>query len=327
MSRTGLISSIIKQVASYNSQDSKLEVLQKYCNEKTLKRIVELAYNPWLDFKLQSFTPKYMGKEFGMGIARFLHIFDDIIQGKLEDNEASFAWRMAFMHVQNLEAEPLLMLVNQTLDKHLDLEIETINTVWPNLILPYPIRQAQPGSITGFDKFPASIQHISKGLRVNVIVKDKKVDIRTKDGIVVPGWETFHEQFLILAQGQDTVLDGHAMVVDSGTITDTDNQQVLDADPTKIKFTFWDAIRYDGFVDGKDTRIGYNWRYNGLEHMMMLSAANVTNPCYAMLRAEMVGSMEQLENTIKGYKNGYVLKELSGTWEQGPTLNEIIICD
>jgi len=195
--------------------------------------------------------------------------------------------------------------------------------VWPNSIHTYPLRVALESNYTKFDNFPASVQTVSEGLRINVIVYDGTVSFRQKDGTVIEGWKYWNQQFLNLAQGQNTVFDGHAVIAKNNKVAETDNAKVLEADIEDIRFIFWDVIRYDGFVHGEDTRIGYNWRYNGLEHMMMLAYAKNPEPCYDILKAEMVGSKEQLESTIKNYSKA-VIKSLDSTWSDGSTENEII---
>ncbi len=56
------------------------------------------AYNPWIDFKLQTFTPKHSGKQFGMGISKFMHMFEEIIEGQLDTKDAEFGFNFAFLH-------------------------------------------------------------------------------------------------------------------------------------------------------------------------------------------------------------------------------------
>jgi hypothetical protein len=55
----------------------------------------------------------------------------------------------------------------------------------------------------------------------------------------------------------------------------------------------------------------------------MLAYAKNSQPCYDILKAEMVGSKEQLESTIKNYSKA-VIKSLDNTWATGSTENEII---
>ena len=321
MSKVNLIPQIVESLQATQSQEKKLEIVKKYEKETLFKRIVLFSYNPWIDFKLQHFVPKHMGKQFGMGMSRFMHMFEELIEGQLDPKDAEFGFNMAFLHV-NLEEAPILLgIINQTLD--LGLEIETINEVWPASISSYPIRTAKVLSYKNFDKFPAAIQTVSNGLRINVIVTDNTVQYRQKDGSVIEGWEHWNEQFINLAQGQNTVFDGHAVIAKDNKISETDNTKVLESDIENVRFIFWDVIRYDGFISGEDNRIGYNWRYNGLEHMMMLAYAKNPQPCYDILKAEMVGSKEQLTTAIQNYSKA-VIKSLDDTWSTGESDGEII---
>ena len=86
----------------------------------------------------------------------------------------------------------------------------------------------------------------------------------------------------------------------------------------------WDVIRFDGFTQGEDTRVGYNWRHNGIEHMQILAIDKNKQPCYDLVRADLVGSQEQLEMSVKKMKS-CVIKALDGTWKQGTDNSQIII--
>ena len=323
MSKIDLFSNIINSIASSTTQEEKLSILQKYSKENLLKRVIRIAYNPWIDLKMQTFVPKHNGKDFGMGIAKFIHTVDDAIEGKLDRREIEFAVTLAFIHMNKEESPIFLKLINQTLDAYLGLDVSTINSVWENLIVEYPVRTPSTIDISKFDKFPAAVQTYSEGLRINIIVNDGAVTFRTKSGKTIDSWECYAEQFLNLAQGQNTVFDGHAVLANGTTITETDNDAVEKGDPATVRFILWDVIRYDGFINGRDTRIGYNWRYNGIEHMMLLALDKNQNPCYDIARAELVGSVEQLLATIK-IKGRCVVKSLSGIWEHGITEEEVI---
>jgi len=322
MSKVHLLSKLLTQVKAYNSQEEKFELLFTYRKEPIFKRIITIAYNPWINFGMQDFAPKRMGKQFGMGIVKFLHILTDISDDKYTDKEKQFSCQMALTHIDENEAELMVSLLRQELD--LGLELETINRVWPGLIMIYPISMPTVGKQTTFESYPAAVQPISRGLRVNVIIHKDTVTYKNKLGEDITGWEMYDEQFMNLAQGQSTVFDGHAMEVNGTEIVETDNKKVLEADAENIRFVFWDVIRYDGFINGEDTRIGYNWRYNGIEHMILLAMDKNTTPCYDTVKADLVGSNEQLELTVQKYKSKCVIKSLDGTWTHGTDPTQLI---
>ena len=188
----------------------------------------------------------------------------------------------------------------------------------------YPLSDPTPGDYKTFKSYPAAIQPISRGLRINVIVYKDKVTYKDKLGNDINGWEVYDEQFKNLAQSTSTVFDGHAVVASGTSIVETDNNKVLEADPENIRFIFWDVIRYDGFIKGEDSRIGYNWRHNGLEHMIILALDKNTVPCYDIVKADLVGSDEQLESSVNKYKSKCVIKSLEGTWVCGNDPSQII---
>ena len=322
MSKVHLLSKLLTQVKAYNSQEEKFELLFTYRKEPIFKRIITIAYNPWINFGMQDFAPKRMGKEFGMGIVKFLHILTDISDEKYTDKEKQFSCQMALTHIDQDEAELMVSLIRQELD--LGLELETINRVWPGLIMVYPLSTPSTTDYKTFESYPAAVQPISRGLRVNVIIHKDTVAYKNKLGENITGWEMYDEQFMNLAQGQSTVFDGHAMEVNGTEIVETDNKKVLEAAGENIRFVFWDVIRYDGFINGEDTRIGYNWRYNGIEHMILLAMDKNTTPCYDTVKADLVGSNEQLELTVQKYKSKCVIKSLAGTWTRGTDPTQII---
>lgn len=321
MSKTHLLHKILHSLSAADTQEQKKEILSLYQNEHIVKRIIKTAYNPWIDLGLKDFKPRHMGKDFGMGISRFLHIIDDLIEHKLDQTEAEFACNMAFIHIDAADAVTFLSVLNQTLD--VGLSVSTINSIWHDLVMDYPIRYAILGDAQSFDSFPAVVQPISTGLRVNIISHDNRIKYTQRDGTSI-SWSHFDDQFLNLSQGQGIVFDGHAVCLDDSGNVVTDHATILSAPEETIRFVLWDAIRHDGFCQGEDTRIGYNWRYNGIEHMMLLSADKNTDPCYGILPAEMVGNSEHLASAVEQMGN-CVIKTMSATWKHGTTTDEIMV--
>ena len=48
----------------------------------------------------------------------------------------------------------------------------------------------------------------------------------------------------------------------------------------------WDVIRFDGFTKGEDTRVGYNWRHNGIEHMQILAIDKNKKKFYILIKPD-----------------------------------------
>ena len=116
MSKVHLLSELITKLQTFSTQEEKLELLTTYQKEPIFKRILTIAYNPWVDFGMQDFVPRRNGKKFGMGLTRFLHILTDIIDEKYDEREKNFSCQMAMQHIDDREADLFVSLLRQDLD-------------------------------------------------------------------------------------------------------------------------------------------------------------------------------------------------------------------
>lgn len=326
MSRTGLTAKISNSLIEAETQEAKQQILEKYQNETLIKRIIGYAYNPLIEFGMNDFVPRASGKQHGMGISKFLHIIEDIVKNKLDHAEAVFALNLALNHINEDEASILIGMVKK--DIGWGLEVDTINAVWPDYIIDYPIQTPTEFNDDLFIKFnePFVTQVLQKGLRINIVINGNKATFRDRTGKILSGFESHAEQFITLAQSGATVFDGVAVLVDENkNITSTDDEEILAAPKDSVRYILWDAIRYDGFVEGKDNRIGYNWRFNGLEHMMMLAIEKNPDPIYAAVQHKVTRDLKEVEQFMSDNKCDVVVKELSGTWRSGPSEHELLL--
>ena len=326
MSKAGLIPKIADSIRSAETQEDKLAILSKYHNETLIKRILKYAYNPMIDFGLSNFTPRSMGKEHGMGMSKFMHILEEIIEGKFDYKESMFATNLALGHMNDEEAPIFVGILRKNLDW--GLEIETINKVWENLVHEYPVQTATEATPELLSKleFPCVVQHMSSGIRVSIIVKNDEVKFKDKHGNNLPFFDDLAPQFQELAQFGSVVFDGHALLVDDKNVSiGATDQQIIAREGGKLKFMLWDLIRYDGFIQGADTRLGYNWRYNGIEHMMLLTAGKVEDPCFLLPTSHPVKIPEHAMGFVEKINSPVVIKSLANTWGGGYTTQELIV--
>jgi len=326
MSKSGLTRSIYNQIIAAESQDEKLDVLRKYNKESLFRRIIFYAYNPMIQFDMNDFQTTKTGTPNGLGISKFMHIFDDIIKNNLTNQESNFACQIAMDHINDMEAEIFKGIITKTLD--MGLEYDTINKAYSGMIPGYPLQK-----VAAFDKdtvrkftYPCVAQQMSFGMRVNIVVKGNIVQFRNKQGEIFHEFDRFSPQFSALAQNGNIVFDGHAVVIDKSNnpIPGLEDEEILSHDIDYIRFILWDSIRFDGFVEGADSRIGYNWRFNGLEHMMFLAVDQVSDPVYGLPKQQIVENLDQAIEISEKFGD-IVLKDFTGTWRTGVTNYEVAI--
>jgi len=301
MSKVTMIRYIADKIINAETQKEKQEILERYKSDTLFKRVLYYTYNPMIVFGMDNYNPtlREKGVEDGMGISKFMHIPEDVYQNRLDEDEARFACNLVFSHINRDEAELFLSMLKK--ENLLNLEISTINAVWPELIPEYPVQYPNEYSEENKEiiKFPAVIQPYLNGKRVNIVVRNNIVEFNDSDGKQISGLERYGSEFSTLAQNNNTMFDGIYIEGD------------------EIPFTIWDVIRYDGFVKGSDNRLGYNWRFNGFEHMMMLAHEHNPAPCYKGAMSKLVNSWIEVEQAQKELPVTFIIKSLDSIWKNG----------
>ncbi len=310
MSKIAMIRFIADKLIEAETQEEKQEVLQRYSDDTLFKKLLYYTYNPMIVFGMDEYNPQKtkFGVDGGMGISKFMHVADDLYQNKLDYQEAIFACNLVLTHINVQEAELFLGMIKK--DIGVGIEPETINNVWPDFIPTYPVQYAKEytSELGKTIKFPAVCQPRYKGNRVNVIVRMNTVEFRDEQGTILTGFEEYGADFSHLAQNQATVFDGCFKNTSKGK-----------------RFVLWDVIRYDGFVKGSDNRLGYNWRFNGLEHMWLLAQEKTPKPCYKIAICNSVTSWSNARKAAQDIKSDIIVKNLDGTWQNGFVNDQLVL--
>lgn len=325
MSNPSLTSKIFNSLKHATDDQERFEILERYKSDSLLKTIIQYMYNPLIDFGLERFIPQHMGKHHGMGISKFMKIPEEILENSLTTEESEYKCNLALMHMNDGEAEIFVNMVSKQ-DQY-NLNIDLINDVWPGLVPRSLVLEPQiyNNKLATNIEYPAAVQKLSHGLRVIIIVRGNTVEFRNKEGQLLTQLDKFGHQFSILAQNGNVVFDGHAIKVDAEmNPIQASDEEILEAHEDNVRFFLWDVVKYDGYVKGFDNRMGYNWRFNGLEHMMFLSIEHNVTPCYGIAPQMVVGNIEQAIKFSKE-QGGAVLKDLSSVWSSGPKEDHLIL--
>lgn len=298
--RLPMVRIIANALIEAKTAEEKVKVLKKYDQDLLFKRIVSYAHNPLIHLGMEDFEPRttVIGKEHGMGISKFMHLPEDIHQSNLTRKEADFAINMVLSHINDEEVDLFLGILKK--DLGLGLTLDIINEGWDNYIPPYPVMQHSEYNEEEISKWQNIIiqkfDFENHDKRVNIIVRNEKVEFRDTDGSVIEDFNEYGDQFKKLAQ---------------------EGRIVFDSFWNGKKFVLFDSIRYDGFVEGSDNRLGYNWRYNGIEQMWFLS--KIDNPPWVCPEYMTVASIADMKKEVTKLGKSCYLRSPSGTWHDGVT--------
>lgn len=303
MSRKPMVRIIADAILEAKTPEEKVAVLQKYSSDSLFKRIVKFAINPLVHFDFEDFEPEVssIGKLDGMGISKFMHIPEDIANNNLNKNEALFAVNMVLSHINDQEVDLFLGMLKK--DLKLGLTIDIVNKAWPEHVPEYPIMEPIPYKEELISKWPQIIiQKKYPGKRVNIIARGSKVEFRDDTGKVTTEYDQFADDFTKLA-GESRVM--------------------FDAMTNGKRFVLMDSVRYDGFVEGSDNRLGYNWRYNGIEHLHRLSS--LEKPCYMFPEYFTCINKDVMKEEVTKLGKPCYLRNPAGIWKNGPSNDWLIV--
>lgn len=305
MSKTAMVRYVWDKLKESDDSIDKKLILERYSSDSLFRRIIYLAHHPMITFGYNDLKDKIKessGVSGGMGISKFLHIIEDMNMGRFTQEEFVFAINLALTHINEQELPLFLGILKKDLD--CGLTIDLINSVYPDLIPEYPIQNPVEFTENLDIEWPAVIQPVVKGERVNIIIRNSCVEFRDKNGKILDIYQKYSDQFLTLSQGSGVVFDGSFI---------------------NGKFILWDVIKYDGFCKGLDNRIGYNWRFNGLEHMIMLSADKIEQPCFSIPPHMIVSSLEEAKSGRDQIKTDIIIKSMSSIWKSGENESLVLL--
>lgn len=317
-----MILDILKELEATSSRLEKEAILKREQNNKLLKRVFFLAYDPFTQF-YQRKIPAY--KSASKNQADTLDSVLDSLS-VLSNREATGNAGIEFLSkLLSSLVESDSKVLERVIGKDLKCgaSASTANKTWPNLIAEYPCMLCTPfdEKIAAKFKFPAVAQLKMDGMRFNAIVKDGKCEFRSRNGKEIDLLGNLEQDFIKLANGQNLVFDGELLVKDKGIILDRQTGNgilnkavkgtIMTDEARKVHATVWDVIDYDTFKNGKG-KITYQIRFSQLESMALTSKIH-------LVESTVVASLEEAQQIFEKYlaegQEGIILKDLSGVWE------------
>lgn len=317
-----MVIDILKDIASDNSRLYKEKVLRDNSDNAVLKEVVRLALDPFTNFyirKIPEYQPNTSKKLDSLDVAiRRLNLLSDRI---LTGNAGIDHLRIILESVSPKDAQVIELIIAK--DLKCGVSDSTANKIWPGLIPEYPcmLASAYDQKLVDKVKWPAYAQLKMDGMRFNAIVKDGKVEFRSRNGKEIQLLGNLEQEFLKLAGNSNCVFDGELVVNDKGVLLDRQTGNgilnkavkgtISDLEAHKVHATIWDIIQYRDFIAGKSD-VRYDVRFAVLNDMAMPKKISI-------VENTTVGSYEEAKVIFEKYlsegQEGIILKTKDGIWE------------
>jgi hypothetical protein len=315
------LNEFFNHLASDAGRNFKIAELEKHKDNDLLQTVIILALDPFTQFYIRK-IPKYNRGVHTIPLVQSCKQLKKLASREYTGNAAIDMLTSLLESSTTDDAKVLERIIQK--DLKCGVSISTVNKVWPGMIHDYPCMLCSPSDeklISKFE-FPAIVQLKMDGMRFNAIVKNGKVEYRSRNGKEIHGIQHLDEAFLNMGGSKNRVFDGELLIqADDGAICDRQtgngilNKAVkgtITASEAKlVRATVWDVIDYEDFTVGY-SGVPYRDRF---EHI----AASVFTGSVRVVEHQMVESITEAREVFDRYlaagEEGIILKAGTAPWE------------
>lgn len=329
-----MIKQILDSVAGSNSRIHKETVLANYASDVTLRAVVKLALDPFVNFYIRKIPEYQTVTNDRVSLKEALLRLELLSSRTLTGNAGIEHLRLILSKLSVDDAQVVERIIAK--DLRCGVSDATANKIWPGLIPEYPCMLASAYDQKLVDRvvWPAIAQLKMDGMRFNAIVQNGKVEFRSRNGkaINIPD-PNIEAPFRHMAEfyGLDMVFDGELVVVDeAGKILDRKtgngilNKAVKGtmsvAEAVMVRATLWDAITLNAFQAGVE-REAYKHRLGKLCNCIsdLKNTRAHVGHYVDLVHSQQVQTQSEAEKVFQQFlsdgQEGIILKTQDGIWE------------
>lgn len=339
-----MILDILEDLASNNSRLYKEKILTDNADNELLKRVINLALDPFVQFyirKIPDYTLNLNPKkqdDLNTTLNRLGLLSSRTLTGKAGIEHL----KIVLESVSPADAKVIERIIAK--DLKCGVSEATVNKIWTDLIPSYPcmLASAYDQKLVDKVKWPAIAQLKMDGMRFNAIIRNGKVEFRSRNGkeISIPNPQ-FDIPFQLMADwyGQDPdryyssdmVFDGELTVVDAagkildrktgnGILNKAVKGTMSGAEAAMVRATIWDAIPLEKFQAGKadkEYRLRLASLQNCIEHLKFNKAQimHYVDIVWTKQVPDLWNAKQVFEKFLTEGQEGIILKTQEGIWE------------
>ena len=331
------INEFLNSLAANASRNFKIEQLNAHSDNETLREVIRLALDPFTQFYIRKIPAYTRGSpENTIGLEEAMGLLFDLSQRFVTGNAAIEHLTSILSNTSEDDAKVIERIIQK--DLKCGVQVSTANAVWMGLVHEYPVMLC-----SGFDqklvdkiKFPAYAQLKMDGMRFNAIVRDGKVEFRSRNGKELNLLGNLEKEFVALAGDVDCVFDGELLIMDdmdyqfmdrqtgNGILSKANKGTISAKEAAMVHATVWDVIPYAYFTSGH-CPTPYSTRFSSLK--LLVDKQSSANKKIWLVTSDIVETMEEAQTIFEGYLaqglEGIILKDGSGEWEDKRAKHQI----
>lgn len=327
------LNDFFNDLAGNNSRIYKTEKLEANRDNATLREVVRLALDPFTQFyirKIPKYTPNTSGH--GASIASMLPALYELRERLVTGNAAIEHLKTVLEALKADDAKVMERIIQK--DLKCGVQVSTANSVWTGLVHEYPVMLCSPFEQKLVDKveFPAYVQLKMDGMRFNAIVRDGKVEYRSRNGKEIQLLGYLDDDFIEMAGDVDCVFDGELLVEQDGKLLDrqtgngilnkANKGTISAAEASLVRATVWDIIPYMYFIDGV-CNTPYSKRFETLNTLVNTHEPERVKTVNSWEAQNYDDASELFQELLARGEEGIILKDKRGIWEDKRSKTQI----
>ena len=328
------INNFLNDLAANPSRNFKIDQLKANSDNEVLREVIRLALDPFTQF-YQRKIPEYTAQGGGCLVKAMDELYD-LSSRTVTGNAAIQKLTDILTGLDSCNAKVIERIIQK--DLKCGVQASTANSVWSGLIKEYPCMLCSQFEQKLVDKisYPAYVQLKMDGMRFNAIVRDGKVEFRSRNGKEIQLLGNLEEEFAALAGDVDCVFDGELMVMDpddyqfmdrqtgNGILNKANKGTISAKEAAMVHATVWDVIPYVEFETGY-CGAPYSKRFSSLQ--ILVNRQVTKEKKIWLVTTNIVQTFEEAQTIFEKYLaeglEGIILKDGSGVWEDKRSKSQI----
>jgi len=254
------VKEILDELAATTSRNEKEEILRRERKHYILKMVIYYALDSMIVYHIKK-IPEYNPQE--VGLQPLNHALDKLylLSERKKTGYEAQRWLSGLLETLNKDdAEVLERVIKK--DLRCGVQAKTVNKVWPGLVSEFEVMLASKLNDKALENinYPAIVEEKLDGMRVNFIIHNGKLDIRTRNGKPLDKLVLYFKKFLNMKLLNNVVLDGELLALKdgkplprkkgNGLLNKAQKDTISDDEIEYLSVFLWDMIPLEKFKAG-----------------------------------------------------------------------------
>lgn len=335
--RKAFIIEVVQKLRETPGKLAKEDILRHAIEStKHFKEFLRMTYSPTIRYNVLKIPTYRKAKDFSdLGIGHIIvnKMLDVLITRKKTGEEAAKHLTFLLESLNGYDAEALELMIGR--DIQAGCATGSINRVCPKLIPEYPVMLCEPwdDALAAKIQFPAYSQIKMDGARGNIIVREKDVSTRSRNGkefgldeafawlgTKAPGNYVLDGEFLVAAE------DGNGFIPrkeGNGILNKCAQGKASASELKRVTFVIWDEIELKNFDEDTEMQVPYNQRFAVLTKFV----AALKTPQIQLVETRVVNNLDEVQAHYKSARarklEGVIFKSSTVFWKNGRSKEQL----